>query len=320
MLWPALLAVVATVYLIVRVVLTVRATDAPGAGPIAVQYTPPRELTPGTAVRLLRDANDHTGVTAEILDLAVRGFWQLGVREVDGTPTWFVRRQHPYEPILNDVSQAVYRSVFAPGDTALSRNFVADPSRSEAFREAVALSGKQVEHRGWVRRHKQRHLVLNLLGQALLAGALAVPVLTALATTGGLVHPDGPQGLPLIIYSGLVGFVAQFAGIRSWTLSREGRDLADQLEGLRRYMTLPDAERRAAAGQPSAVTVDRHERLLPYAVLFGIVPEWVQVLRADHERAGTAPTWVDGGGQLAAATASVFASLEGVGGLHRLGA
>ena len=66
-----LLAVAATVYLVVRVVMTLRARDAPRVRPIRPTYTPPPELTPGVAARLLRDVNDAEGVVAEVLDLAV---------------------------------------------------------------------------------------------------------------------------------------------------------------------------------------------------------------------------------------------------------
>ena len=85
-------------------------------------------------------------------------------------------------------------------------------------------------------------------------------------------------------------------------------------------MTLPDEERSRVLDTDAVSRVKAHERLLPYAALFGIMPDWVEVLRADHARAGTSPAWVEGGGQDAAATASVYASLAGVGGLRRLGA
>ena len=336
MLGPTLLAVAATAYLVVRIVLTLRATDARSAGPIAVAFAPPPELTPGTAARLLRGTNDRSGVTAEVIDLAVKGVWRLGVRDVGGTATWFVQRDQPYEPILGEMPQAVYRAVFARGDMALSRNFVPDERRSEAMVAASIMARRIAEKNGWIRRHKQRYLVLNLLGQALIAAAIGIPVLAAYSATGAFVDPDGPTGLPFLIYGGTVGFVAQFVGIKPWTLTPQGRLMVDQLEGLRRYMTLPDRERRAALEAPDgaarrpvpvsgawgvdgSAVVALHERLLPYAVLFDIVPEWVDVVRADHERAGTTPAWVVGGGHDAAAAASVFASMEGVGGLRRLG-
>ncbi len=316
MLAPTLLAIVATIYLIVRVVLTVRARDAPSRGSVEVRATPPAELTPATAARLLRDVDDRLGITAEMLDLAVKGAWRLGVRDVEGTPTWVLHRPHPYEPALGGPPQALYRGVFAPGDMTLSRALVANPERSGAYADALAAAGLQVVTRGWVRRHQQPYLVLNLLGQALLAGSLIIPATAAWLSHGTLVDPEGPEGLPLIIYAGSIGFGAQFFGIRRWTLTPEGRRLTDELAGLRRYMTMTDDERRAVVG---LTRVEDHENLLPYAVLFGIVPDWLEVLGRDHERAGTTPTWVQGGGQDPAALASVCGSLAGVGGLRRLG-
>lgn len=316
MLWPTLLAVVATVYLVVRVVLTLQARDAPSTRPVVATPTPPPELTPGVAARLLRGTNNELGVVAEVLDLAVTGSWQLGVRDADGEAAWFVQRAQPYEPILVDVPLTVYRGVFSRGETALSRTFVPDERRRAAFSQAVVTAIDLAHRHGWVRRHHQRHLVLNLLGQGLLAAAIIIPASAAFAEHGSLVSPSGPEGLPQIIWGGSVGFFSQFAGIKPWTLTPEGRRLADELEGVRRYMTMPDAERRAQFGTPPVAV---HERLLPYAVLFDLVPEWLEVVRADHTRAGSSPGWIAGAGD-PAVEASVYASLAGVGGLRRLGA
>lgn len=317
MLWPTLLAVAATVYLVVRIVLTLRARDARSRGRYEITPVPPPELTPATAARLLREVDDRTGISAEILDLAVQGVWQLDVREVDGTPTWAVQRGRPYESILDTVPQTVYRGVFSRGDMTLSRVLVPDAQRTAIFTEALATARTVAERRGWIQPHRQRHLVLNLLGQGLVAAAIVIPAASAFVRHGTLVDPAGPEGLPLIVYAGVVGVAAQFAGIRPWTLTAEGRRLVERLEGVRGYLTLAEAERRAAFG---LLPVETHEKLLPYAALFGVLPEWLDVLRADYARTGRSPGWVTGGGLDAVATASVFASLEGVGGFRRLGA
>lgn len=312
MVWPTLLAVAATVYLVVRIALTLRATDARSVRPIEVASVPPPELTPGLAARLLRGTHDQDGMSAEVVDLALKGVWQLGVRDVDDTATWFVQRRQPYEPILSAVPQAVYRAIFSRGDTTLSRNLVPDEHRTAGLAAAKGIGRRVAEEKGWIRLHRDRHLILNLIGQGLISAAIIIPATAALATTGGPVNPAGPEGLPFLVYGGSVGFIGQFLGTKPWTLTPEGRRLVDELEGLRRHMTLPDHERRAA-------DVAAHERLLPYAVLFGIVPEWVEVLRAGHERAGTTPTWVQGEGRDPVAAASVFASLARVGAVRRLG-
>ena len=320
MLWPTLLAVAATVYLVVRVVMTLRARDAPRVRPIRPTSTPPPELTPGVAARLLRDVNDAEGVVAEVLDLAVKGAWQLGVREVDGAGTWALLRPSPYGPILDQVPEAVYRGVFNRADMTVARTLVPSDTRAAHAKEARTRAEDLVVAKGWVRRHRGHYLVLNLVGQALLAGSLAIPIAAAMNKAGSLVDPGGPEGLPLIIYGGSAGFFSQFLGVKPWTLTPEGRRLVDEVEGLRAYMTLPDDERSRVLDTDAVSRVKAHERLLPYAALFGIMPDWVEVLRADHARAGTSPAWVEGGGQDAAATASVYASLAGVGGLRRLGA
>lgn len=316
MLWPTLLAAAATAYLVARIVVTLRLRDAPGTGPITPTPLPPEEVTPGTAAQLLRGVDPSAGTVAEVLDLAVKGVWRVGVRDDGGHDTCFVRRDQPYELILPDVPQAVYRAVFGPGDMALSRNLppagTADDVLDAGFADAVTLAGREVERRGWVRRHARCRALLNLAGQVLMVAAIAIPVTDAVITEGQLVAPHLPDGLPLIVYGGLVGLFSQFARVRPWTLTAEGRRVADRLAGVRGYLSLPEGRRTES--------VDTHERLLPYAVLFGDVPRWVRTVRADHERRGTKPEWMQREGHGVAADASVWDTLGSVGPLRTLGA
>jgi hypothetical protein len=71
----------------------------------------------------------------------------------------------------------------------------------------------------------------------------------------------------------------------------------EHLEGLRQYLVLAESERMRVLQSPSGAEVvasdaepggrfHLHERLLPYAVLFGVEREWIAKLRLEHDALG----------------------------------
>ena len=103
------------------------------------------------------------------------------------------------------------------------------------------------------------------------------------------------------IVGGFIGFIVlPFISLPETTLTRAGGMHRTYLEGIREYLSLAEEERLRAAqapqtadlvssgvrpygdapNAPGARVVNLYERLLPYAVLWGMEREWVEIIRA----------------------------------------
>ncbi|MEO6943892.1 MAG: DUF2207 domain-containing protein, partial [Lacisediminihabitans sp.] len=76
-----------------------------------------------------------------------------------------------------------------------------------------------------------------------------------------------------------------------------------------RYLQSPKgAERAVVTADDQRQVIKINERLLPYAVLFGIEKEWAEELGRYYEKSGEQPSWYVGSG---AFNAAIFASSIG---------
>ncbi|MDO5533999.1 MAG: DUF2207 domain-containing protein [Propionibacteriaceae bacterium] len=298
MIWPALLAILTVVTLVARIVLVRREQDALGNETVAVAFAPPRAVTPGLSAALRREVPDSALVPAEILDLAVRGIWQVGVQGEGNDKVWFVQRDGTTEPELPEVPLAVYRAVFPPGSPLTRVELGPDRGRTIALQGAIADAYGVVQARGWVEYGSSQRLLAT--GWA----GLALAVVGFVTLTGGV----PTAGLPLLAVTILGGLATQFIKPKPWRLTAEGRRINDELDGLKLYMTMaetdrlkvlqaPDTAERVPAlagpdGTDKGEIAKLHERLLPYAVLFGILPQWSEVVKHDYAEAEYAPGWL----------------------------
>ncbi len=298
MLWPALLAILTVVALVARIVLVRGEQDAVGNQTVAVAFAPPRAVTPGLSGALRREVKHSSIVPSEILDLAVRGVWQVGVVGEGRDKVWFVQRDGITEPELPEVPLAVYRAVFPPGSALTRVELSPDPGRTHAFQAATAEAYAAVERRGWVEHGASTRLLAT--------GWVGL----GLAAVGFMTLAGGASGaaIPLLGFTIVGGLAAQFIKPKPWRLTQEGRRINDELDGLKLYMTMAEADRLKVLQAPD--TAERlpalagpdgtdkgeiaklHERLLPYAVLFGILPQWSEVVKHAYEEAEYAPAWL----------------------------
>lgn len=309
MIWATTLAIATVVVAVLRIVIAFRSKDAPGNETVAVAFAPPRALSPGLSAQLRRDVKGSAVVPAEILDLALKGVWQVGVRDdayaapadpyartpqrsARGAKTWFVQRNSLDEPALEPVPLQIYRGLFPPGSMELSADLVADREARLGFSTALHEAWYEVNRRGWVERTASA-------GHALVrAGGWLIPMLALVAFLG----LSNAAAAPVLAFAFLGGLATNLIKVRPWRLTGEGRRLNDELDGLKHYMTLAEADRLKALQAPDTATrlpavqgrgeiAKLHERLLPYAVLFGILPQWSEVVAHDLEEADLAPVW-----------------------------
>ena len=279
--------------------------DHPGRGTIIAQYEPPEGVSAMVAADLV--GQPGKGVTATILERAVDGELRIietgrkayGVEYVGAAET-------PSDGEAGRVVAALFGGNPAPGalrslksrDVALGRRLLAI---RQSVTKAVVLAG--------LRRRPD-------LGRRLLFAAIAIVAATFSMIFGIVALEDRmgggwPFACLAVAILAAVATVITVADVRP--LTERGRGIRDHLEGLRLYIRLAEADRlrvlqspagalrvervglSSASGPPDpAIVLKLNERLLPYAVMFGLEREWSRELAVLYEQTGEAPGWYDG--------------------------
>jgi uncharacterized membrane protein YgcG len=108
------------------------------------------------------------------------------------------------------------------------------------------------------------------------------------------------------ILSIIIVVIAIGSGLKP--LTEEGREFYDYLKGLVMYMKLAEAERLRYLQSPKGAektqidsndkeqVIKLYEKLLPYAVLYGLEKDWFKVIGDYYESQGNNPYWYAGAG------------------------
>ena len=297
--------------------------------PIVAQYEPPT----GISVLLAADLIGKTskGMAASIVDLAVRKKLRIVERSPAGGDTTFGVQQLDQSDLLQDehgVMDALFMFGFssfgafsrltAGGMTlppglqiiGMPQQQTADPTPSDVrwLVKRDTLLGSQV--RGLQRQVEGEALAMGLtrsrprfaLGAVLLLSIVGVALIFATTFTG----PDNGAGVAygvVGVNAGIwitLGAAALVGGMRP--LTKAGSKVWDQLQGLKLYIQLAEADRlqmlQSVSGAERITTSDHtqivkiYERLLPYAVLFGLEKQWAGTLAQYYGDA--TPDWYDG--------------------------
>jgi uncharacterized membrane protein YgcG len=310
----------------------------PGRGTIIAQYEPPEGVSAMVAADLV--GHPEKGVTATILDRAVEG--ELRVVET-GRKKYAVEfvGGEPGDAHARSVVSALFRGNPVPGasrqlkssDTALGRRLL---SIRQSVTKGVVGSG--------LRRKPDPGLRALLAIGAIAAATLSVVLgIVALDDRRG---GAWPAILFIVAIVAAVATVVLVGNVRP--LTERGRAFRDHLEGLRLYIRLAEADRLRVLQSPTgalrverpsaaslaaassagastdaatttatatgaapldpAVVLKLNERLLPYAVLFGLEREWSRVLAELYEARGEEPTWYSGRSGFDAASFGVAVS------------
>ncbi|UOQ89630.1 DUF2207 domain-containing protein [Agromyces endophyticus] len=269
--------------------------DHPGRGTIIAQYEPPEGVSAFVASDLV--GKPGKGVTATILERAVAGdvrILETGRRKY---AVEFVGGGATADEHARAVTGALFGSPPARGavrdlksrDTALGKRLLAIRQR---VTKGVVTAG--------LRRRPDRGLRVVLGLVAVVASTLSVVL--------GIFALDGVMGGAWPAIAFVVAILASLAALGLVAdvrpLTERGRELRDYLEGLRLYIRLAEADRLRVLQSPTGAlrvdTTDRravlklNERLLPYAVLFGLERDWSRELAALYEQDGTSPGWYSG--------------------------
>ena len=271
-------------------------------GTVVAQYEVPPELPPLVAGPIVGSAK-HV-VPAEIVHLAVRG----AIRIEDGEPERGLFGPKDAPPVLRVVDPALAAD---PMDTmALSTLFpslepgaaFAMPKEDEAFAKRVgeldAAGAAAAAERGYFTKERSR------AGRALGLASIAVAAVLAVFAVLGFVLRPGAVAVISAAAAAVVLVLGLIAMSRHRVHTPLGAEWREHLEGVRLFIRVAEADRLAVLQSASGAerrsdgavdVVHLYERLLPYAMLFGLEREWGRVLEVQYrEHPGYAPLWYPG--------------------------
>lgn len=249
--------------------------------PIAVQFTPPKDLGPGLAGVAIDGRVDPVELSATMIDLAGRGW--LSLRPLTTQPEakpldWEVQQAEPAPAEeLSPTETLIYAALFTDGPLTTLAAF--RTQRSAELAEAAEALEAEASDRSWFRELRQEAAWgVNTGGlAAVLLGFLAVTVANQFWIGAGL------------IAGGVVFFLATRGLPRPF--SAEGSAARTQALGFREYLATAEAEQLRFE-----VGIDVFSRYLPYAMVFGVVDHWrsvfAQAITADPEAEFSGLEWL----------------------------
>ncbi|MEO6117166.1 MAG: DUF2207 domain-containing protein [Pseudolysinimonas sp.] len=274
-----------------------RKTVQPARGIIVPQYSPPDDLDVMSAAELL--GKTSTAVPAELVSLAVRGKTRLLGYPVGSARAADYSVQLLDRTGLQGNDPMVIEALFGekkPGATHdLKKN--GDTALAEKLRPVLDQLPEWLDTNGAYsgRRHTAGPIVVLVITAALFVVAL-----------GGAIS-GGSGGIAFAFVSliaGGVGVLAALVGVSGVKkLSTKGAQWNDYLLGMRMYLQLAEQDRLRVLQSPTGaeridvgdgkVLVKLYEKMLPWAVIWGVEDQWSKVLEIELQRTNTTPDfWV----------------------------
>lgn len=250
--------------------------DPAGRGVIIAQYTPPAGLSVLDAGILLAEKFRPQTISAAIIDLAVRGYLRIYEVKPEGL---FSSKSYEVELIksadtLAPEEKSVIDAIFET-PTIGQRVNLKETSKSQKLYEKAKAIGKYISQD------------LTTTGYFRSDPAKAV---VPFSITGAILIAIIFFGAPLI-YTGGLGIAGLIFLIMAYVMparTAKGVEARDHLRGLKEYITMAEAERIKILQSPNgqltekidvndrAQLVKLYERLLPYAMIFGIEKDWIK--------------------------------------------
>jgi uncharacterized membrane protein YgcG len=283
-----------------------KSRDHPGRGVIVPEYLAYRDKS----VMLASFIDNRPGVikksiAAQVLQLAVL----KKVKIIESEKKLFGKASYELEladnsDLLPEQQEVV--DIFFGSSAEIGARYKLSKSDS---RVATKVSSLQTSLKSRVIAQGYRRKVSSVW-QPYVFSALSIVIAIGLLIhmqTIGIVNLDW-RAVPVVtsILSIIIVSVAIGSGLRP--LTEQGREVFDYLEGLKMYMKLAEADRLRYLQSPKGAektpidsndkeqVVKLYEKLLPYAVLYGLEKDWFKVIGDYYEKQGTSPYWYAGAG------------------------
>lgn len=270
--------------------------------PVAVEYIPPRTSSVLVSSQVITPAGSVFG--AQLIDFAVRHF--IGIIETKQKSFW--SGQEYDIKVITDIERLSVEE-----QEILIDMFGHMPKVGDR----MALKSLQ-NNMGYYKRTKDNDKKLNTLIEGEYAIREKEPKVSKFFyrwSAGMVILGLVTLSPTLLIMAGVVALM----GYEIRPLTDKGLQLRRYMEGLKRYIKAAEVERLKFLQGPDTAQkigesvdtkdagqlVKLYERVLPYAILFGLEKDWAKCLGEFYETSSTSPTWYSGN---TAFNAVVFAS------------
>ncbi len=270
--------------------------DAKGSPVIIAQYLPPKDLSVLGCSGLLHEKFDPKAISAQIVDLAVRHYFKI----YETTKKVLFIENSSYEvELIRDTTdlraeeKAVVTMLFGV-NSPLNQRVNLDSLKNKLYTEATTL-GEQIMQRLTKASYFRGNPVMAETPFAI-SGIIFVAVLLGIIYVAHLSwYFAGAAIIPSLIL--LIGALIMPAR------TQIGVDTRDYLLGLKLYMKMAEADRIKMLQSPHGELTEKvdvndtthlvklYERLLPYAMLFGIEKDWAKEFAGLYQQP---PDWYSG--------------------------
>ena len=275
-------------------------SGAKGRGVIIPQYSEPEGIDIVQAAHLIGRAS--TAIPAVIVRLAVRKNLRILAYAVDAGDQPYTL-QYLSDDRADALDLVVLEALFGVDRVAGEPKPYGDYDSVLTARltELSTRAQASLEPEGFLRKPPGRGFgVLMMVAQWLLL-VLGIGVIVV---SYSLFLNVSPLALIAIVVAFVSGFVAIGLAIRPKQLTEKGREVKDYLEGMKLYLTVAEEERLRVLQSPQGAervdvgnnleVVKLYEKLLPWAVVWGIEDQWMRELELRVAALDETPDWFVG--------------------------
>jgi uncharacterized membrane protein YgcG len=260
-----------------------------GRGTIIPEYLPPGDASVLASAQVMK--LPVRALTAQILDLAVRHYIKIYQ-----TKEKKLLQSAEYDlELIKDPAGLAWEEKQLLADMFGKNAAIGSRFAMKKLRANYSMGQQLAKHTKVLRDHMRGSYAYF---EKAMVEAKRLKIVATVCLVVGIVGLS-----PLMIIAAIIGYSCAYT---LWPLTKKGVTLRDYLSGLKVYIEVAETERIAMlqspegaekvgkVGKNSGALVKLYERVLPYAVVFGIEKEWIKQMGVYYDEASTQPDWYSG--------------------------
>lgn len=259
--------------------------DPKGRGTIVPEFYPPKNITPIEAGTLLDFRVDNKDISAEIIYLAIKGYLKIAKKDKKffGGKDFELIKLKDYHDIKNVFDTTLLSGIFGDGKERVSISELKNDFYKHMPSIKLNVQSSLIEKNYFFEKaNKVRGKYIGIAFGLLIIGSILSSITGALFTMPIVSFIFLPS---FVISALIVGIFGLFMPART----KEGVAIKERLLGLKKYMSVAEAERLKFFNAPEK-TPEMFEELLPYAMVMGVEKEWAKQFEGVYQGQ---PSWYD---------------------------